>query len=43
MAQNQGFRCPACGAEFSTQQRLDDHKKESHASSQSGGQGRPQK
>jgi hypothetical protein len=37
MAEGQKYRCTACGAEFATQQRLDEHNREAHASSGSGG------
>jgi uncharacterized C2H2 Zn-finger protein len=31
------FRCPACGAEFETQEELDTHSRESHQAEQTGG------
>lgn len=31
MAQAQGFRCPACGAEFKTQAALEEHGRKEHA------------
>lgn len=30
MAQQKGFACPACGAEFETREQLDNHKKREH-------------
>jgi uncharacterized C2H2 Zn-finger protein len=31
------FRCPACGAEFETQEALDAHAREQHQAQQMGG------
>jgi uncharacterized C2H2 Zn-finger protein len=31
------FRCPACGAEFETQEALDAHTREAHEPEQTGG------
>ena len=31
------FRCPACGAEFETQEELDTHAHEQHQAQQTGG------
>ena len=39
MAQSTSFRCPACGAEFSTQEELQQHGKQHQATHQHEGHG----
>jgi uncharacterized C2H2 Zn-finger protein len=35
MQTQQGFRCEACGAEFTTREQLDQHKQQAHQQTQS--------
>lgn len=39
MAQQKGFACPACGAEFETREQLDSHNTTSHSHDQGTGSG----